>query len=77
MQCPVRSAFGSMPPPPPLLPAGEAPCVLDLGAGSGALALLAAKAGAPQVVAVEAHPGLVKVARSCAAANGVSTQVRC
>jgi predicted RNA methylase len=56
--------------------AGEEPCVLDLGAGSGALALLAAKAGAPHVVAVEAHKGLVRVARAGAAANGVSSQVR-
>lgn len=45
--------------------------MLDLGTGSGALALLAAKAGA-EVVAVEAHPALCQVARSNAAASGLS-----
>jgi predicted RNA methylase len=41
---------------------GEAHC-LDIGAGSGLLAVMAAQAGASSVVACELHDGLAAVAR--------------
>ena len=46
--------------------------VIDLGSGVGTLSLLAARAGADSVVAVEAHAGMAAVARRSAALNGVS-----
>ena len=46
--------------------------VLDLGTGSGILAIAAAKLGASQVLALEINPAAVAVARSNAEANGVS-----
>lgn len=49
---------------------------LDVGSGSGALALEAAAAGADSVVAAEVHPGLVAAARRCAAENGLGHKVR-
>jgi protein arginine N-methyltransferase 7 len=49
--------------------------VLDVGAGGGALALLAARAGADSVVAAELSEPLCAVARAAAAANGLSSRV--
>jgi type I protein arginine methyltransferase len=46
--------------------------VLDLGTGTGVLALMAAKAGAKKVYAVE-HSEFVEVAREIARLNGVTT----
>jgi ribosomal protein L11 methyltransferase len=49
--------------------------VLDLGTGSGILAIAAAKLGASQVLALDINPAAVAVARSNAQANGVSDAV--
>lgn len=46
--------------------------VLDLGTGSGILAIAAAKLGASRVLALDINPAAVAVARSNAEANGVS-----
>lgn len=51
--------------------------VLDLGTGSGVLAMAAAKAGAAQVWAADIDPVAVQVARENAALNGLSAQIRC
>ena len=45
--------------------------VIDLGAGTGILGLLAARAGARRVYAIDASPAL-ELARAVAAANGVA-----
>eukprot|EP00930_Biecheleria_cincta_P060302 TRINITY_DN45979_c0_g1_i1.p1 TRINITY_DN45979_c0_g1~~TRINITY_DN45979_c0_g1_i1.p1 ORF type:complete len:432 (+),score=56.95 TRINITY_DN45979_c0_g1_i1:36-1331(+) len=45
--------------------------VLDVGAGSAVLALLAAKAGAGRVYAVEASPAMARVASRLVRANGL------
>jgi protein arginine N-methyltransferase 1 len=57
----------------------NAPCfagkvVLDVGAGSGILAIFAAKAGAKKVYAVEATP-MARHARALVAANGLADTV--
>jgi type II protein arginine methyltransferase len=44
--------------------------VLDIGAGSGLLAMMAAQAGAGKVVACEAHPALAATAREVVRRNG-------
>lgn len=49
--------------------------VLDLGAGSGLVAIAAAQAGAGQVRAVDVDPYAVTAARLNAAANGVTIEV--
>lgn len=49
--------------------------VVDLGAGTGILGLLALQAGAGRVYAIERHP-IVKLARALAAENGVQDRVR-
>ncbi len=49
--------------------------VLDLGTGSGILAIAAAKLGARHVLAVDNDPQAVKVARDNVAANGVQEVV--
>jgi len=48
---------------------------LDIGTGSGILAMLAAREGATSVVACDAHPSLVDIARRNVAANGLSSQI--
>jgi len=50
--------------------------VLDLGAGSGILAIAAAMLGARRVLAVDNDPTAVKAARENAAANGVDENVK-
>jgi ribosomal protein L11 methyltransferase len=49
--------------------------VLDLGTGSGILAIAAAKLGARRVVALDTDPEAVKAARENAAANVVGDEV--
>lgn len=50
--------------------------VLDVGTGSGILAVAAAKRGAREVVAVDTDPLAVSAARDAAARNGVAVDVR-
>ena len=49
--------------------------VLDVGSGSGLLAMLAARAGAKQVVSCEANPAIASVAREIVKLNGYEEQV--
>lgn len=48
---------------------------LDLGCGTGLLAMMAARAGATSVVGVEVYPHLVEVSRKNLTRNGLSSQV--
>ena len=50
--------------------------VLDLGCGSGILAIAAAKLGATRVLALDLDPNAVRAARENAAANGVAGAVQ-
>lgn len=50
--------------------------VLDIGAGSGLLSLMAARAGAGRVVACEENPAIADVARAIVAANGQADRIR-
>lgn len=50
--------------------------VIDVGTGSGVLAIAAARLGARRVVATDSDPIAVRVARANAAANGVAARVR-
>ena len=50
--------------------------VLDVGAGSGILSILAARLGAADVLGVDTDPEAVRAARDNVAANGVSDRVR-
>jgi SAM-dependent methyltransferase len=50
--------------------------VLDLGAGSGLLAMMAARAGAKRVYACEANEALAATAREIVAANGFADSIR-
>jgi len=50
--------------------------VVDLGTGTGVLALLAARAGARRVVGVDLDPLCIEYARAAAAANGLSDRVQ-
>lgn len=45
--------------------------VLDIGTGSGLLAMIAARAGAERVIACEANPVVAEAARRIVAANGL------
>ena len=49
--------------------------VLDLGCGSGILAIAAAKLGFPRVLALDHDPEAVRVARENTAANGVADRI--
>lgn len=49
--------------------------VLEIGAGSGLLAMMAARAGAGKVVSCEANPAIAAAARDVVAANGLSDRV--
>jgi tetratricopeptide (TPR) repeat protein len=49
--------------------------VLDIGTGSGLLAMMAARAGAAQVYACEAEPVLAEKAREIVRANGLADRV--
>ncbi len=51
--------------------------VLDVGAGSGILAIAAARLGAAEVVAIEADPLACEALRENIGANGVADRVRC
>ena len=53
----------------------EGRSVLDVGTGSGILAIAAAKRGARRVVGVDTDPLAVKAARDNAARNGVGVEV--
>jgi ribosomal protein L11 methyltransferase len=53
------------------------PSVLDLGTGSGILAMAAVKLGAGRVRAVDIDPQAVEVARENLAINGLAEQVAC
>lgn len=49
--------------------------VLDIGTGSGLLAMLAARAGAARVIACEAHKLIAATAREIVAANGYADRI--
>ncbi len=51
--------------------------VLDLGAGTGILAIAAAKLGAGEVIAVDIDPDAVEATRRNARLNGVQDKVTC
>jgi ribosomal protein L11 methyltransferase len=53
------------------------PSVLDLGTGSGILAMAAVQLGAGRVCAVDIDPQAVEVARENLALNGLAEQVEC
>ncbi len=50
--------------------------VMDVGTGSGILAIAAARLGAKEVLAIDIDPAAVKVARENVALNGVEAAVR-
>lgn len=50
--------------------------VLDIGAGTGLFAMMAARAGAGEVIACERDPAVADAARNAVAANGLSHVVR-
>ncbi|MGD8841875.1 MAG: tetratricopeptide repeat protein [Gammaproteobacteria bacterium] len=50
--------------------------VLDIGAGSGLLSMMAARAGAKHVIACEAIPALAAAAREIIKTNGYSDRIR-
>ncbi|MEL7421942.1 MAG: tetratricopeptide repeat protein [Bacteroidota bacterium] len=50
--------------------------VLDIGTGSGLLAMMAARAGAKQVVACEMHEGLAETATEIVALNGYAKTIQ-
>jgi ribosomal protein L11 methyltransferase len=57
------------------LAAGPAGRVLDVGTGTGILAVAAVALGAPRVLAIDVDPDAVAAARQNAAANGVGERV--
>lgn len=50
--------------------------VLDIGAGTGLLAMIAARAGAGQVFSCEANPAIADAAEEIVAANGFADRIR-
>ena len=50
--------------------------ILDIGAGSGLLAMMAARAGARQVMTCESNPAVADAAAAIIAANGYANRVR-
>lgn len=50
--------------------------VLDIGAGTGLFAMMAARAGADEVIACESNPAVAEAARDVVAANGLQGRVR-
>lgn len=50
--------------------------VLDIGTGSGLLAMMAARAGAAEVFTCEAEPAIARAAEEIIAANGYADRVR-
>jgi ribosomal protein L11 methyltransferase len=59
------------------MPLMLSPAVLDLGTGSGILAMAAVQLGAGRVCAVDIDPQAVDVARENLAVNGLAEQVKC
>jgi len=51
--------------------------VLDMGCGTGILAIAAAKLGFPRVTAMDNDPAAVRVARANTARNGVADRIEC
>lgn len=49
--------------------------VLDIGTGTGLLAMMAARCGAEQVTACEAFQPMIDVAKRCMKANGLRDQI--
>ncbi|MEM1277854.1 MAG: 50S ribosomal protein L11 methyltransferase [Pseudomonadota bacterium] len=49
--------------------------VLEIGAGTGLLAMMAARAGAEHVVTVEENPLMAEIAKSCIALNGFADRI--
>jgi ribosomal protein L11 methyltransferase len=58
-------------------PAAPPVSVLDLGTGSGILAMAAARLGAGRVCAVDIDPDAVEVARENLAINGLAERIEC
>jgi predicted RNA methylase/Tfp pilus assembly protein PilF len=50
--------------------------VLDIGTGSGLLSMMAARAGASEVIACEREPAIAEVARTIIARNGYADRVK-
>ena len=59
------------------MPIMHSPSVLDVGTGSGILAMAAVKLGAQRVCAVDVDPQAIEVARENLAANDLLGQVEC
>jgi ribosomal protein L11 methyltransferase len=59
------------------MPIMHSPSVLDVGTGSGILAIAAVQLGAQRVCAVDIDPQAIEVARENLAANGLLDQVEC
>ena len=55
---------------------GEAPSCLDIGSGSGILAIAAARLGYRPVAALDCDPDSIRIARDNARRNGVSAGIR-
>ncbi|MCX6993945.1 MAG: 50S ribosomal protein L11 methyltransferase [Kiritimatiellaeota bacterium] len=51
--------------------------VLDMGCGTGILAIAAAKLGFPRVTAMDNDPDAVRIARANAICNGVADRIEC
>eukprot|EP00035_Acanthoeca_spectabilis_P008544 m.155363 g.155363 ORF g.155363 m.155363 type:complete len:728 (-) comp14405_c0_seq1:2600-4783(-) len=54
---------------------GRGPVVLDIGCGTGLLAMMAARAGAAHVIAVDSFPGLGHVTGEIVEANGLTEKI--